>query len=364
MRDSHTPVIVPEKQSRAGDKLTQLRNRRARIGFASHTDYLGARQGYAYMRKATSAGVHWFREDFPWSLLEPQHGHYNWTFADRLMRNSARLGGNVVAMAGYSPSWASGHAQSDKYPPRNAADYATFVAAIAHRYGKGGSFWARNPRLTPRPLRAIELWNEPWHHAFWNPDPDPVAYAALVRAAAPAIKAVDPSVKVLISGDLHFRWTTGQQNSWLNGWLSVLLKQDLPMSSVDGWSVHPYCGNRGPYQATIAGFADQAAAQQWLYQQLLLVRDMTAAAGRFKPIWSTEVGWSTAGDVDLTTQATFVKGAVKRAVGEWSSFVARTFLYVLEKPHNSDRDGGYNLIRDDGSPKPAWIALRSLLRGS
>jgi polysaccharide biosynthesis protein PslG len=244
----------------------------------------------------------------------------------------------------------------------NPADYASFVAAIAKRYGANGRFWAENPSLTPRPLRAIELWNEPWLWGFWRPNPNPAAYAALVRAAAPAIKAVDPRIEVLISGDLHFGWADGKDNSWLNGWLSQLLRQDLPMAQVDGWAVHPYCGNRGPYQATIKGFADQTYAQQWLYQQLPLIRNMTSAAGKFKPLWSTELGWSTAGDVNPATQGTFVSGAVKRAVDEWAPFVRRSFLYVLEKPHNGDRDGGYSLLKDDGSPKPAWTALQQLVR--
>ena len=102
-------------------------------------------------------------------------------------------------------------------------------------------------------------------------------------------------------------------------------------------------------------------AQQWLYQQLPLVRDMTGRAGKFKPIWSTEVGWSTAGDVDPATQAVYIRDAIKRATGEWTSFVARTFVYTLEKPHNGDRDGGYNLLNDDLSPKPAWNALAQAL---
>ena len=333
-----------------------------RVGFASHLDYMGAADGYGYMQRATAAGVHWFREDFWWSVLEPQRGQFRWGPTDALMTNASKLRGDIVAMVGYSPPWASGRSD-DKYPPLDPSDYANFAVAVAKRYGTNGTFWAANPALAKRPLRAIEIWNEPWHWAFWKPNPDPGAYAALVRAAAPAIKAVDPRIKILISGDLHFGWAGGRENSWLNGWLSVLLEERLPMPSVDGWSVHPYSGNRGPYATTIRGFADQAYAQQWLYQQLLLVRDMTTEAGKFEPIWSTEFGWSTAGDVDAATQSRYTTGAIRRAVDEWSSFVARSFIYVLERPHNGDRDGGYNLLWDNLTPKPAWDAVSALVRG-
>jgi hypothetical protein len=91
---------------------------------------------------------------------------------------------------------------------------------------------------------------------------------------------------------------------------------------------------------------------------------MTKSAGKFKPIWSTEFGWSTSGDVDAATQAKYTTGALRRAVDEWSGFVERSFLYVLERPHNGDRDGGYNLLWDDLSPKPAWTDLSALLSRS
>ena len=333
-----------------------------RVGFSSHLNYMNATDGYAYMQRATTAGVRWFREDFAWSVLEPQRGLFNWGPSDALMRNAANLGGNVLAMVGYSPSWASGRTDSDKYPPLYVSDYANFASAVARRYGTNGTFWTANPTLPKRPLRAIEIWNEPWLWGFWRPNPDPAAYAALVGAAAPAVKAVDANIKVLISGDLHFGWADGRANSWLDGWLSVLLRQNLPMASVDGWSVHPYCGNRDPYATTIPGFADQTYAQQWLYQQLPLIRDMTTQAGKFKPIWSTEFGWSTAGDVDAPTQARYTTGAVRRAVDEWGGFVERSFFYVLERPHNGDYAGGYNFLWDNLTPKPAWDALSALVR--
>ena len=334
-----------------------------RVGFSSHLNYMNATDGYAFMQRATAAGVHWFREDFWWSVLEPQRGQFNWAPTDALMTNAAKLGGDVAAMVGFSPAWASG-LSDDKYPPLNPADYASFAVAVAKRYGANGTFWAANPTLPKRPLRAIEIWNEPWLWAFWKPNPDPAAYAALVRAAAPAVKAADPSIKVLVSGDLHFGWADGKGNTWLEGWLATLLRQDLPMASVDGWSVHPYSGNLDPYATTIPFFADQTYAQQWLYQKVLLVRDMTTAAGKFKPLWSTEFGWSTAGDVDAATQARYTTGAIRRAVDEWSGFVERSFIYVLERPHNGDRDGGYNLLWDDLTAKPAWDAVSTLLRAS
>jgi hypothetical protein len=338
-----------------------------RVGFASHTSYMDEGEGHALLARASGIGVRWIREDFPWSVIEGRgKGQFDWSVPDRVMRNAARLGINVVAMAGYTPGWANG-GRDDKYPPSNPRDYGDFVAAVANRYGKNGAFWSANPELTQRPLAAIELWNEPWLWAFWKPEPDPAAYAALVRAAAPAIKSVHREIKVLICGDLQLGYadsrdyTSGTKRNWEHGFLARLLKHDFASRSVDAYAVHPYSQKFGPYQATISWFADQTFAQQWLYQKLVLTRDMLRAADRFKPLWNTEFGWSTTGDVDEATQAQYLEGALNRAVKEWDSFVERSFIYVLEKPHNGDRDGGYNLFRDDMTPKPAWLAVQRLL---
>ena len=329
--------------------------------------FMSEAEGREYLNRAASIGVRWVREDFGWSWIESKgKGQADWTIPDGVMRNASVLGVNVLAMVGYSPAWANG-GRDDKYPPINPRDYADFAAAVANRYGQGGTFWAANPTLSPRPIGAIEIWNEPWHHLFWKPEPDVAAYAAMVRAAAPAIKAGHPEIKVLISGDLHFAYsdgrdyTGGTNRHWEHGWLANLLKQDVAGSSVDAYSVHPYAESRGPNLTNIPGWNDPAYAQQWLYQKVLLIRDMARNAGKAKPLWSTEFGWSTRGDVDEATQATFTHDALVRAVTEWSSFVERSFIYVLERPHNDTRDGAYNLLRNDLSPKPGWTSLQKLM---
>ena len=339
-----------------------------RVGFTSHTSYLSQAEGYSLWQRSTGIGVRWAREDFGWSWIEGRgKGQFDWTVPDRVMTNASRLGVNVVAMAGYSPAWANGGRADDKYPPLKARDYADFVVALANRYGRNGTFWSANKDLRPQPVAAIEIWNEPWLWTFWKPQPDAGQYAALVRAAAPAIKAAHPEIKVLISGDLQLGYsdsrdyTNGTNRNWEHGFLARLLKHDFAAGSVDAYAVHPYSQGFGPYQATISWFADQSFAQQWLYQKLVLIRDMVRRAGKYKPLWNTEFGWSTSGDVNESTQAQYLHDALKRAVDEWGGFVQRSFVYVLEKPHNGDRDGGYNLFRDNMTPKPAWTAVERLI---
>ena len=116
-----------------------------RIGISTSTVWLEPSVGYRYLRQAREGGAGWVREDFAWSAIEPRRGRFDWHRTDVLMRSAARLGLDVLAVAAGSPSWASGHDETDKYPPRSPGDYAQFVQAVAHRYGAWGTFWASNP---------------------------------------------------------------------------------------------------------------------------------------------------------------------------------------------------------------------------
>jgi hypothetical protein len=326
---------------------------RSRVGISTSTVWLPAGEGSAYLQRAREAGITWVREDFAWSAIEHERGHFDWRRTDALMRNAARVGIKVLALVAWSPAWASGHADSDKYAPRNPADYARFVRAVALRYGAGGTFWSSTPRLRRQPLTAIEIWNEPWHAHFWRPAPDPAAYARLVRLAARAIKAVHPEIDVLASGDIFQLAEDGSDPG--ADWLQPLLAADPSLwkgGLVDAWSVHTYCQRLSPWDTT--------APIRVRFDRVELTRSLTVSAGAPLPIWITELGWSTGPDrpdaVSEELQAQYEYGALRRATDEWRSFVVRSFIYTFGPP---SREQDYNLLRPDGSPRPAWAALKS-----
>lgn len=347
-----------------------------RVGVSSHVVRLPAAEGYRYLERARRGGIRWVREDFDWRALEPRPGRYDWRRTDALMRSTARLRIKVLAVVLHSPRWASGQEDYD-YPPRDPATYARFVKAVANRYGAKGAFWRAQRGLRPEPLAAIEIWNEPWSYVAWRPEPDVVRYAALAKRASAAIKSVHPELDVLVSGDLHLQYAdgrdygvaSGRDDRWEVGFLTQLLRQDFGAANVDGYSVHPYAGSHDPYEDALPTYADPRDGQQWLYRQVTLIRDMLKAAGKPKPLWSTEVGWSTGvppgqGTAQETTeakQAEYLRGALRRAVVEWRSFVARSFVYVWEKPRGNSWFEGYSLLRPDGTAKPAWRAVKRLI---
>lgn len=319
-----------------------------RVGISTSTVWLEPDEGYEYLRRARSAGVTWIRETFAWSAIEPQRGHFAWSRTDALMRNASRLGISVLGVATYAPDWASGHSESDKFPPRRPVDYATFVRAVTDRYALGGTFWSSNPRLVPSPLSAIELWNEPWLVHSWGTGPEPIAYARLVRAAAEAIRARHPDVMLLAAGDV------AEENP---DWFATLLRADPQLwrsRLIGAWSVHPYGHDRSPWDNTLP--------QDARFDRVLLTRDAARSAGADKPIWITEFGWRTAPGspdaVDEQTQAQYEHDALVRAGTEWRSFVQRSFVFTWAKPAADDE---YNLIRLDGTTRPAWKAIEGFI---
>jgi hypothetical protein len=323
-----------------------------RVGLSTSTVWLPAAEGYRYLRAARDGGITWVREDFVWSTIEPSRGQFRWLRTDALMRNAARLGIKVLAIATYAPGWATGHPESDKYPPTNPANFARFVSAVTDRYGVRGRFWRANPRLAPSPLTAIEIWNEPWLGGFWRGGPDPAGYGRLVRAAATAIKSRDPSMQVLASGDAY---ALGGPS--ISDWLDPLLKADPNLwrsRLVDAWSVHLYCGAQGP--------GDSVAPPTGRFDRLLITRSLAQQVGAGKPIWITEFGWSTDptrfDSVDEQTQAEYERQALVMIDAQWRSFVPHSFVYTWAKPSPQDQ---YNLIRPNGSTRPAWQAIQTAI---
>jgi polysaccharide biosynthesis protein PslG len=249
-------------------------------------------------------------------------GWLDWVFAQ------ARSHGLKVVLDVWStPCWASSASASlpiscsigwwsdaaRYYPPVNAEDYANFCAFAARR-------WAPD-------LAAIELWNEP-NGDFLNAVDKAAAYAQLVRAAYPAVKAVAPRLPVLMS--LAGTDTTFLAELYANG-----VRGDY-----NGIAVHPYG------EPTLEGLKQFHAYQ--------------LGHGDSTPLWVTEVGWSSSA-VGLLGQASDLASVLSQLAA--LPYVAASEIYEM-------RDEGINLAvpQDNfgllGStfiPKPAWSAFLSAL---
>ena len=319
--------------------------------------------GLAQLR---AGGVSWVREDLTWAVAEPEPGVFDWRPFDNLMAAAAEAGVQVLGILDYSTPWASSDPSGrggQFYPPSDDGYFATYARAVAARYGSRGSFWAEHPELTPDPLTAVEIWNEPYGSWNWEPASDPDAYAALVSAAAPAIHAVDPGMTVLMSGDLEGSHP-GAKPAVTYAWLARLLAADPALAKlVNGLDVHPYPtpSNLGP--------DDDGRDIERSFGRVSLIRQVELAAGVRLPIWITEIGWSTAPDTQQAVsdhmQASFECEAIQRSLGAWGAFVPRIFVFgwFRASGRRGDLAGNFGLLDRDGDPKPAWIAIAHLLGG-
>jgi polysaccharide biosynthesis protein PslG len=278
------------------------------------------------------------RVDLPWAVLEPRGANlidpHALAFTDRLVADAASAGMRVILFADSSPCWASSAPASllracipgrsstaNAWPPANPTDYAALVGYLANRYGSR--------------LAAIEVWNEPDQANelhFAGPD-KPRRYAAILRAAYPAIKRSDPQLPVL-AGSL-----VGSNGVFLRSLYAAGIK-----GYYDGLAVHFY-------HLTLAS--------------LRSIHEVQLANGDTKPLWLDEFGWSscyplrrTQQEQSCVTQATQGTNLANlfRSLAR-TPYVAAEVVYKLQ-----DSPGeSFGSLTSTGAHKPAFAMLSGVL---
>ncbi len=263
------------------------------------------------------------RSDALWERSEPFAPiggihRYDWTFDDKIAGSLAASHLRWLPIVDYSPGWAQSIPGQDHSPPTSNADYAAYAAALAVRYGPGGSFWRQHPQLPALPVQAFEIWNEPDSVYFWVPRPDAARYAQLYTSARDAIHAVDPSARVLVGGlsaELVF--------------LPHLLSADPGLrASIDGVALHPYGG-------TPAGVLARVVATRRALERLGLTT---------VPLYVTEFGWTTSppGALDYLPEPLrpgYIEQTVM-ALGSSGCNIAATVLYTWFQSQGDPRNSG------------------------
>ncbi len=124
-------------------------------------------------------GARRLRIDISWALVEWERGRFDWSRPDRVIREARAAGLSVLGVIGYVPPWAETSAGAVR-----PALFAGFVDRASRRYARSVGSW--------------EIWNEPNLERFWDPRPNPAAYARLVAFAAPEIRRNDPRALILV----------------------------------------------------------------------------------------------------------------------------------------------------------------------
>lgn len=278
------------------------------------------------------------RAEVPWAVLEPRQGAgiepHALAYLDRLVSDAAAAHIRIIMTVERTPCWASSApaailgkcragqpSPANAWPPRSSSTYAAMVAYLAKRYGTK--------------LAAIEVWSEPdqTNEAYFAGPDKPAHYAALLRAAYPAIKQANPNVTVL-GGSL-----TGS-----NGLFLKALYADGVKGFYDGLSVHYY-------NLTLASVRS--------------IHEVQLANGDLKPIWLDEFGWTSCwphqkiqqeqGCVTSATQALNLTNTFRSLARV--PYIAAAVVYKLQDSGHED----FGVLSASGTHKPAFGGLSRAL---
>lgn len=326
-----------------------------KIGLCTRAFWLSAAEGTDLYQRLMDHGVTSVREDFSWEHTEPSRGNFDWSRGDNMFTAASNTGMEILVILDYAAPWAAMVPGNFQSMPSNINAYANYSAKVVERYGPGGTFWAQHPELTPAPVRTVEVFNEPWGFWGWPGDPDPTYYARMARATTEAVHATNADVDVLISGDLL---QARRDPHDVRGWVDAVLDADPGLGRiVDGYSIHPY---------HMGGPNDARPDPRWDYSKVAQIRQITTAHNANQPFWITELGYSTARNVEdgvsEATQARYIRESITRAFTDWP-YVKRYFYYSYQRDSGDPNDapGGMGLIRADGSMKPGWTTITNML---
>jgi Cellulase (glycosyl hydrolase family 5) len=290
-------------------------------------------------------GAHWVRMFLTWPDIEPARGVYanNWLQMYEASFHTLPTGTKVLLDVVDSPEWETG-STDEATPPANPADYASMLAAVAKRFGSR--------------VAAYEIWNEEDEPRWWVGAPDPSGYTQLLKAAYPAVKAAEPHATVVLGG------LTGNDYPFLEGVYAAGGR-----GSFDAVGVHTdtACNILSPYEY-LRGSDNRMIPDSFLaYREVHAVME---ANGDDKPIWMTEMSWR-------TTSAVCSEGAWagQKAAGvseqQQALYLRQAYHCLAQDPYVQvamwfplvDQGGVTSgLIRENGSHKPAYEAMREYIR--
>ena len=298
-------------------------------------------------------GFDWGKGFVNWGTVEPEAGEFRWVDPDNVVEALSNQDVKILLRVHGTPSWARPADSLLSRPPTDIDDFSRFMTALATRY-KGQ-------------VAAYEIWNEPNLNYEWgNQLPDPAAYAAMLKAAYTAVKAVDPEA-LIITGGLS---TTGHGSPTAYGDLAFLqgMYDAGAKGYFDAFGSHPYPFGHSPDEVDPWGLSLSRVEEQH--------QVMSANGDGDTPIWITEVGWVLQSSWDLgeheeisvseAEQAQFLNRTYAKAQHDWP-FVDAVFLFNLDFSTvswytASEPMRWYAILNPDHTPRPAYTELRNSMR--
>jgi len=329
---------------------------RVAVGATFHGfwNYDSAWEALLALQRLKDAGGSWVRIDVGWAAVEPERGVWSeWALEkyDAAIAGAGSVGLEVLLVLHRVPEWASGSSDFTLAPDDISA-FGDFALVLSERYA--GS------------VRAIELWNEPNHSEFFTarePGAEAREHVEMVRDAYTKIADHGPrgddALTVFAGG------SSGADVQWWEQLYSFGIRE-----VTDIVAVNPY-----PTPADIGLSGDEPDVVYQLDEVDALSRVMSDHGDHDKPIWFTEIGWSThrneAGTADwergvsAAHQAELLEETM-RAVESKFPQVEKVFWYNLRDraEGGSLHSSHFGLLDRDLRPKPSLERLEKLFRGT
>ncbi len=295
------------------------------------------------------------KQTFAWRDLEAEPGRWDWTQADRIMREIEDSRLRLILRLGSVPGWArqAQHRDAHDAPAADPAHWRAYCAAVAGRYrGK---------------VAAYQIWNEPNLSREWGGQrPDPAAYVALLAACSEEIRAADPGA-VLISAGLA---PTGNYDD-------LALPDDIFLDHMYRNDFQKYIDAVGAHAPGFAapeiGPDDEAALQRWFtFRRIEDLRKIMLMHGdEARQMAVMEFGYTTEQidpayewfAVSEAEQADLLQRAYEYAIANWRPWVGLMVLIYLPDPSwGPENEEFWWSIVDAvaGRPRPAFITLANM----
>jgi hypothetical protein len=323
----------------------------------------------SYMKAGGIGSVRW---PFDWALVQPTaKGGYDWSSIDPAVEAAARHGLTILPFLYGTPHWIANKKTTlpiDSGRARKA--WLAFVTAAVQRYGPEGEFWAEHaPAVAgvnyvvsvpqPAPIRTWQVWNEANFFYFAYPV-SPSRYARLLKLTYGALKAADPSVKVVLSGLFGNSNEGGRRGMDATKFLAALYRVPGVKRYFDAVALHPYAFHVEDLEALTEGVRE------------IVVENHDAAAG----LYITEMGWGSQNDPNVVAFEQGIRGQVRE--------LRKAYGYLIADRNRLNLKGTYWYSWKDNPeyaacsfcdsvglfragprfhPKPAWRAFIGLTGG-
>lgn len=287
-----------------------------------------------------NAGVQWLRTGIGWHYAETSKNSYSATYLariDLIVNTALSAGMNCYVQLGGTPQWASeqpGEADYWAYGPSNVTDWADFVQFIANRYNGRVRYW--------------EVHNEPdwtfWKSEFTN-------YVPFLQTAFDKLKAVDSANQVILGG-----LATDGRHAWtLDGAEQYALQRLYDAGAKEYFDILGLHSYPGVQQSLVDSVDDINTAYDV----------MVANGDGGKPIWMTEIGWSShdSTPAHLADQALVLSNLYTHLVKH--PRVAKIFWYNYRcKSDEGERENNFGMVENDFTFRPAYGAFSNLVKAT